>query len=222
VTVPAGRPYSLYMGRIGWLSALILLASAGTALAQPGAAPHDSEEPPPPQSQPSPAAVHQRAEPAPVCALGRALPYCKSILHMELTIENPTDQDSDHQASASIFFGLTVNTDEHNGVGGLLGVYGNHPYGALGFKARYRRWLSPYLAADLEAGVMLPKEELGDRASSAGWTLGADLDLADCVALTSRVDVFDAGYGRETMGTVGVRIGTVPLWAIASTFSHGH
>lgn len=187
-------------------AAAILLLSTTTALAQTG---EWDREPNPPK---------------PLCGVGRALPYCQTVLLLELTVFNgieshaaPEPYYRDDSGSATIAMGLVYNTSEKNAFGALIGSHGNHPYAGAAVTGRYRRWLHSHVSADFDAGLMIPKDEVVG-GGAVGMSAGVSLGLADVIGVSTRVDVFDAGSGTETAGVVGVKLGAVPLIALASLF----
>ena len=88
-----------------------------------------------------------------------------------------------------------------------------------GIKGRYRRWLTPYVSADLDAGVMFRRRNF-DAGGNVGITFGGAIGLADVIGLTMRVDVFDAGYGAESVAVAGVRIGAAPILTLVSLLAN--
>jgi len=108
-----------------------------------------------------------------VCLRGRQKPRCGSFLITEITLLYPLTggnmSGADYPLAVGYELGAMVNIDKRSAVGltGFAMLDGHED--RLGIKSRYRRWLSPHLASDVGAGVVLTNES----SDESKWLVGS-------------------------------------------------
>ncbi len=149
------------------------------------------------------------------CFRGRPLPECRSFWITEAgtlyRFDLPQTNDKWH---ATLMYnwevGLMVNQSERYAIGGSLFFnfddLTNHTL--VGFRARYRRWLSPRISLDIAPGIILSESKTDNVAFSGEVMLGADDLIAAVVRLDMRENRFK--YSDNFAWYGGLRLRSYP------------
>jgi hypothetical protein len=165
-----------------------------------------------------PAATH------PVCLIGRAAPLCRSILFADFSLRGePLDGSGWPPAtswwSATIDLGGVINVTERHGVGLTAGIYLGDEYAGSALRARYRYWLTDWLASEVAAGVLFRRGDLAD-AEERGLSARLQLSFADLLSVGAELERYDLGDGDEICLHLNLRVGLVVILSAAYLALH--
>jgi len=127
---------------------------------------------------------------------GRPLAETRSFMITEFGVLARIDDypylggDSRTQISFDLGWMKNISASDAAGFSGYALIAG--PTTRLGFRARYRRWLSQRTSIDVSPGVLLGGEDSAIEYDPPGFVLGATLNAGDLVAL-----MVDAEYARN-------------------------
>ncbi len=156
------------------------------------------------------------------CLRPQSLPKCKSFLVLDLAISYQLeDSYSDDQAVGSLDLGYMRNLSPKNAIGGsFVGVSGQSTE-RLGFRGRYRRWLSGSVGLDGTAGLMFAWSGTGS--VKFPWFIASiGVQVSGMIGVTLEVEqpryqYVDPGSAGEfpiqsdTQWRVGGRLASLPL-----------
>jgi hypothetical protein len=190
------------------LLGVAIAAGATTARAQPASNATQSISP---SDRNGPAPQPTAKPPSEVCLIGRALPYCASIMLAEMSVS----LRDDGVWSADLEGGLLVNQGRHNAWGLSLGLVDTAPpllrpvtsnatvtgqYKFMVVHGRYRRWLTDWRAVDSSVG--------GGRFGLDGQ---AAIEIGDAIAIVVGGSTVPDPTGGKQGATIGVRLGAPAL-----------
>lgn len=115
------------------------------------------------------------------------------------------------QLEANCEFGLMRNQDKNYALGAT--VFGTlvEDNSGVGFKLRYRRWLSSSWSVDISPGLLLWSE-----GKTPAFTGQVGLNYRDWVALITQVDVRETWYGSTQVNlSFGIKFGSYAGASIA-------
>lgn len=181
-------------------------------------------------TRPDPIAKPPR-DPGSPALRGRPLPWKKGFpLIQGGLLYAIGDHDEDSSGLATAEFGYMHNISPQSSLGATLSLVGDSDYIRLGFKPRFRKWLSPTISLDFGAGLFASIEQDmeepnfdDDVHSGTGFVGEISLSLGDWAAITTLAEVsqvanvtFDDYLGRsvdtgaDTSVYLGVKVGGEP------------
>jgi hypothetical protein len=158
----------------------------------------------------------------------KPFPECRSFLITEFGLYYGLDKSSDQTNLRLITreFGLMENRDERSAIGGTLFIdaEADREGSRLGFRARYRYWLSRNRSLDIAPGILITgwKSEF----EFPSFTCQTGLNLNSWLAITGQVDVVrwkTSGYTPTlqnglTVFTLQEKTVTKPEWYLGLKF----
>jgi hypothetical protein len=136
------------------------------------------------------------------CFRGRPLPECRTFWITEAGVLYRFNlPESNHNWHETLMFnwelGLMFNRSKRYAIGGSFFLnfddYSNNTL--VGFRPRYRHWLSPRISLDIAPGIILSESKTRNFAFSGEVMLGVE----DIIAAVARLDL----VGRESISANG-------------------
>jgi hypothetical protein len=170
------------------------------------------------------------------CFRGRPLPECKTFWITESSVLVRLDERNNQKWHQQLYYtfelGLMSNRDELLAFGGTMFLAFDDLTDdfRLGYKARFRRWLSPKTSLDLAPGILT-----GTKTGFPGLSVSVAVIHSDRIALAGQLDMlrYGDGQGTDFAWYGGVRFGSgvglamaivgpiVALIAAAASFDMG-
>jgi hypothetical protein len=156
---------------------------------------------------------------APLCFRGRPLPECQGFLLTEFAVSLGLPSSYRRPPlDASWELGYLHNLEvERLAVGGsLFLVYDDEQRLLFGVKPRLRRWLTPWLSAEVAPGILVAGGGVDSFAPAYPAFSGhAALNFGDVLAVSTQLEVLPLAsksnvnpQGREITGYIGLRFGS--------------
>jgi hypothetical protein len=124
------------------------------------------------------------------CFAPHPWPQCRShwITEAGLTVRLDPHPGTE-SAAATLELGHMVNLSSRSALGASVFLRGGEPVGGIGFRPRYRRWLSNSVSLDVAPGIVF--KTLSSQFTLQAPTLSGQigLNLGSGLALTGQVDV---------------------------------
>jgi hypothetical protein len=156
---------------------------------------------------------------APLCFRGGPLPECYGFLLTEFSthISSPRSyRRPPFNASWDLGYMQNLGEAELAFGGSLFIVHDDEARILFGFKPRLRRWLTPWLSAEVGPGVLIAGGNGGSFAPAFPAFSGhAALNFADVVSVSAQLEVLPLTkmsnanpQGKEVTGYIGLRFGS--------------
>jgi hypothetical protein len=159
----------------------------------------------------------QRGLVAQSCFAPHPFPQCRKHWLTEAGLSVRLDpHPGTESVAATLELGHMVNLSPRSALGASVFLRGGEPVGGIGFRPRYRRWLTSSLSLDVAPGIVF--QTLSSQFTLQSPTLSGQvgLNLGSGLALTGQVDVV-----RNRLGTFANGKSTDVAWYAGGSLGGG-